>query len=449
MTHLAGLRVLVMGLGRFGGGVGVTRFLASRGAKVLVTDLSPADQLHKGLAELADLQVDYRLGEHRTEDFTSADLIVVNPAVDPRKNPYLLAAAEKGVPTTSEIRLLIENLPARDRVVGITGSSGKSTTTAMLGHVLRKLWGEARVHVGGNLGGSLLPDLPRIAPNHLVVLELSSFMLEGLAPARWSPHIALVTNLLPNHLDRHGTMRDYALAKQQILEHQQAADHAILGPVPTQWIQPRTTRVKWLENLSNYSHTAIPPLLVPGEHNRRNAAMAIEAAACLGFSRLDACEAIKTFAGLPHRLQLVAERAGIRYYNDSKATTPEAAMLALSSFPKGVLHVILGGSDKGSDFTAMASLAKAHSRAVYTIGVTGDRIAALADAAAGEAAVLRAGNLRAALEAAAVRLREHDVVLLSPGCASYDQFENYEDRGNQFASLVLDTTGEGSPLPRA
>lgn len=457
-------RVVVMGLGRFGGGVGVTRFLAARGASVLVTDKEPADALRKSVAQLADLPgtgagpgVEFRLGEHRESDFASADLVVVNPAVDPRGNPYLQAAIKAGVPLTSEIRLLIGALPRpREQTLGITGSAGKSTTTAMTAHILRRALGDDRVHVGGNLGGSLLGDLDRIRPDDRVVLELSSFMLEDMRVAgeRWSPHVAVMTNITENHLDRHGTFEALTLAKQELLEHQRQEDHAVLGrPIPFDLIHPKTTRLWWLDGLDTMAGHPVPKLVIPGEHNVINARLAVEAAACTGIDRYVAARTLEDFPGLTHRLQFVAEHGSgsgsVRYFNDSKATTPEAAELALRSFPAGVVHVVLGGYDKKSDLTGLARFARQHAQAIYTIGATGDALASAAESAEGTADVVRCGTLDKAVESAVQRVRQGDVVLLSPGCASWDQFENFEARGAAFVAAVLRCTGEGAPLPGA
>ncbi|MCX5662629.1 MAG: UDP-N-acetylmuramoyl-L-alanine--D-glutamate ligase [Planctomycetota bacterium] len=482
MRELSSKRVVVMGLGRFGGGVGVSRFLASRGARVLVTDQAPADDLRGSLAKLAGLPIDYRLGEHRADDFASADLVVINPAVDPRNNPFIQAAVAAGVPLTSEIRLLIDHLPdrGRRRTIGITGSAGKSTTTAMIGHILNArlragaLSGAEAVHIGGNLGGSLLDRIDTIAPCDWVVLELSSFMLEGMADDTWSPHVAVVTNLAPNHLDRHGTLAEYAAAKQVILEHQTPHDVAILGPLPRGLFHPRTAQVKWLETWSNLVGKLEIPLLIPGEHNQLNARAAIEAVGPAGVDRHDAAAALADFPGLPHRLQFVCEHGGeggVRYYNDSKATTPEAAELALRAFPPGVVHIILGGYDKGSDLAPLARFASRHCRAIYTLGVTGPAIAAAAAApeldaasvhgpsvdvpscgAAGwgpddRAKVVPCKNLDEAIAHAAGSARRGEVVLLSPACASWDQFENFERRGAAFVEAILKYTGEGCPSP--
>jgi len=455
-ASLKGKRVLVMGLGQFGGGTGVARFLVSHGADVLITDTKPAEKLQTSINELAGLAVRYRLGEHRIDDFTAADLVIVNPAVKPNGNPYLEAARAAGVALTSEIRLLTQHLPNRARTIGITGSAGKSTTTAMVGHVLRSepsrpMQSEPsrprarqadatsrtpRVHLGGNLGGSLLGSLDDIAPDDWVVLELSSFMLEGLREDQWSPHIALITNLSPNHLDWHGSLADYRRAKQAIFDFQTEDDIAILGPGADGFL-PKRARLRTLHAIDLPELTAaIPDLLIPGEHNRLNAAMAIEACAACGFAPDLAARSLATFTGLPHRLELVAERNGIRYFNDSKCTTPEAAALALDSFATGIVHIILGGSDKGSNLAPLSALARRHCRAIYTIGHTGPTIAAAAGHACGLADVTPCETLDRAVAEIQSRVRPGDVVLLSPACASLDQFTHFEARGDAFTSLV-------------
>ena len=437
----SGKRITVMGLGRFGGGVGVTRYLADRGADVLVTDAQPAERLEASVGQLRDLidrgQVTLRLGQHNVSDFTTVDLVVVNPAVDPRDNRFLRAAAAAEVPLTSEIRLLVQALPSRERVIGVTGSAGKSTVTAMIGHALEKLAGtligpgDSRtpaIHVGGNLGGSLLPRLGEIQADDWVVLELSSFMLEGLDQDRWSPHIAVVTSLAPNHLDRHGTFEQYVAAKQSILEHQTLEDRCVLGPGVAQHMRPMAPQAF----ISDEQPIDLP---IPGGHNQVNARLAVAACGLAGASVDEARAVLSDFAGLPHRLQLVSDRGGIRFFNDSKSTTPEAARLAIESFEPGVVHAILGGYDKGSDLAGLAQCAARHCRGVYTIGATGPAIAG-AMRQIGGAETVECTTLEQAMTEIASRLHPGDVVLLSPGCASWDQFEHFEQRGEAFTSLV-------------
>ncbi len=434
MTHeLAGQRAVVMGLGRFGGGVGVARYLARCGAKVTVTDRLDEAALRDSIEKLADLPIDLHLGGHVEKHFTDADLIVVNPAVDPRDNPYLAAARQAGARLSSEIGLFIDAAcagPGRLRTIGVTGTAGKSTTAAMIGHILHSSrrhhrTNAPRVWVGGNIGRSLLNELDAIGHDDWIVLELSSFMLESIDD--WSPHLAVVTNIAPNHLDRHGHMAAYVRAKQTILRHQRHDDRTVLGAGVHDW-RFVTPAVCVCED-----EPLDTPLAVPGEHNRLNARLAVAACDALGVPRPVAAEALRDFAGLPHRLQLVAARDGVGFCNDSKATTPAAAMLAIDSFPAGCVHAILGGADKRVDLAALAEHAARRCAGIYTLGQTGD---AIADAAGHGAKVHRCGTLECAVNTAAARARRGEVVLLSPGCASWDQFDHYEQRGERFVELV-------------
>lgn len=432
---LGAKRMVVMGLGRFGGGVGVTRYLAGRAARVLVTDLLPAQALGDSLARLEGLPVDYRLGGHEVRDFTTADVVVVNPAVDHRRDPFVQAARQAGVTLTSEIELLVTALPNRRKTMGITGTAGKSTVTAMIGHILDCAYGHGRVYTGGNLGGSLLDHIGQITPDDWVVLELSSFMLERLS---WSPHTAIVTNLFANHLDRHGSMTAYAEAKQTILGHQAPDDQAVMGPDVHTWLDPVTDRIH------RVTDPAAVSLKTPGQHNQLNAALAIRAVRCVGIDAELAIDTLKGFAGLPHRLQWVGCYRDIEFYNDSKATTPKATQLAIRSFETGRdadsswdggIHVIVGGYDKRHDVGSLGQFVGKHCRGVYTIGATGDAIAQAAQAIGGS--VFRCGTLDCAVQSACAQARGGDVVLLSPGCASWDQFTHYEQRGDAFIQAVL------------
>ena len=527
-----GQRVTVMGLGRFGGGVGVTRFLAERGADVLVTDTLPPEELRDSVAQLAEFekagQVRFRLGEHNVSDFTTCDLLVVNPAVKP-DNRFVRAARAADIPVTSEIRLLVKHLPNRLRTIGITGSAGKSTTTAMTAHILRKVLGQRGetpcgdlgdltprrqdakapsrsvegpgVWMGGNIGGSLLPWVESICDDDWVVLELSSFMLEGLREDRWSPHIAVVTNISPNHLDWHGSMENYVAAKQAIADFQSDTTHDSLligdGRVSPPIIQSHVTRTISVYDLNDISSWMLEAdnfrLSIVGEHNVTNgmtAALAVEATDpdVLGFDEF--AVHLRDFVGLPHRLELIGEVNGVRCFNDSKSTTPKSACLAIDdSSLKGKYHLILGGYDKGSNFSSLFYLAAVSCAGVYTIGATGDQIAdgvenaweQLPDLKQPEPFlrpdpryrietygilktlidrtliitglrakpdpdppkpqrprpdVLRCGNLETAVNKALSRAQPGEVLVLSPGCASWDQFANYEERGERFVELV-------------
>jgi UDP-N-acetylmuramoylalanine--D-glutamate ligase len=464
MGSLAGRNVLVMGLGRFGGGVGVARWLAGQGAIVTVNDAAPAEKLADSIQALDGLPIRFKLGGHEMGDFLSADLVVVNPAVDRKTSEVLQAAAKAGVRLTSEMNLFVEH--CLGRTIGITGSVGKSTTTALIYEALKAGLGQAedpaalegpRVFVGGNIGRSLLLDLPQIRAQDFVVLELSSFMLEetpqverGRGGAGWSPHIAVVTNVFPNHLDRHGTMAAYAAAKQNILRYQGPGDVAILNndhELVSRWVglaQGRGVRV---------------PLVIPGEHNAANAAAAeavVEVVAeetSGGFDRASARQAISAFPGLVHRLQLVhtqelGKGRGIRYYNDSKATTPEASITALQAFSPGTAVFIVGGYDKHIDLSGFETLLAARAAGVLGIGQTGEAMVQRVKAAAANEAQSKGGEgIRAeyagTLEGAMARvkgwaseLERVEAVVLSPASASWDQFSNYEVRGERFAALA-------------
>jgi UDP-N-acetylmuramoylalanine--D-glutamate ligase len=287
--------------------------------------------------------------------------------------------------------------------------------------------------VGGNLGGSLLDDVQRIQPQDVVVLELSSFMLEGLSEDRWSPHVAVVTNIAPNHLDWHGTFEDYLDAKQFILTHQRAGDVAVLGP----GVRPIVTVARQAVRTVEETNLRELLLAVPGRHNVVNAHLASLACDAIGAGQDDVYEALRNFTGLPHRLEYVAEIGGARCYNDSKSTTPEATRLAVDAFEPGKVHLIAGGYDKGSDLRGLAQHARERCRALYTIGATGTAIARRARAMDGVAEVVESNTLAAAVESALQHIRVGEILLLSPGCASWDQFDNFEQRGREFREQVV------------
>lgn len=431
MEDLSGRRVTVLGLGRFGGGIGVARWLAGQGARVLVTDQEPAEKLAESVAKLADVpNLTFRLGDHVQSDFSDADLVVTSPAVRP-SHPMLAVARAAAVPITLEIRLFIERCPAK-KVVGVTGTKGKSTTTALLGRMLQPKF---RTHIGGNLGGSLLSELPNIRPDDVVVLELSSFMLEHLAPMRWSPTVAVVTMVSQDHLDWHGSADAYHHAKANLVRFQTAEDTAILcDESPAAVGFQGQTKAK----VVRFGVEGNEPFLLrqPGRHNQLNAQGAYAAATCLGVSREAAQLGIAGFAGLPHRLQVVHEHDGVAWVNDSIATIPEAAVAANHAFPRGRVIQIVGGHDKKLDWGEMCRELAAGCKAVLTIGQIGPKLAALLRAARPAGKVWECGDLDRAVAAAKALAEPGDVVLLSTGTASYDQFANFEKRGDAFAELA-------------
>ena len=431
MEDLDGKRVTVAGLGRFGGGIEVSRWLVAQGARVLVTDRDPAEKLADSVKKLDGLPIEFRLGEHREADFTSTDLIVTSPAIPPH-NEYLRAARDAGVPVTTEIRLFVERCPCA-RTVGVTGTKGKSTTTAMIGDILHTRF---TTWVGGNLGGSLLSKLPEMRRDDVLVLELSSYMLEHLRPMRWSPHVAVVTMISPDHLEWHGSFDAYVDAKKNLVRFQAPGRVAALNAEDAH--ADAFARMTQGTVIRIVAHDQAPfELALVGGHNQLNAQLAFTAANALGVSREEASRALREFRGLPHRLQVVCERGGVRYVNDSIATIPEAAVAANRAFPTGTVIQIVGGYDKHLDMRAMCRTLARNCKAVLTIGALGPALAAqMREASDRRAAIHECGDLWTAVSTARHIASAGDVVLLSTGCASYDQFDNFEARGDAFARLV-------------
>jgi UDP-N-acetylmuramoylalanine--D-glutamate ligase len=456
-------RVTIMGLGSFGGGVGLARYLALQGAHVTVTDLQSAEKLSDSLSALASLPIRFVLGEHRESDFTDTDVVFVNPAV-PLTSRYLDLARRHQIPLDSEINLFVRE--CRGRVIGITGSVGKSTTTSLLGSILQLH--DPRTLVGGNIGGSLLSHLDAITPDTPVVLELSSFQLEHLAWQSYSPPVAMVLNLTPNHLDRHGTMDAYQQAKEGILAYQSPADTAILNwdDAMVRQMASRTpgrplfysTEVAFDEGVYGQDDAVIyasggqqtvlchaTDVSLQGKHNLGNAAAAAAAATVLGVPPATIAQGLQRFHGLPHRLEWVTAKQGVHYYNDSKATTPASTLCALEAFEHPVV-LLAGGYDKGIPFDALAQAAYQQTKATIVYGATAAKLAHAfehasrqdlsASTQAGRAQVIQCADLEAALIQAVALTAPGDVVLLSPACASYDQFPHYEARGDFFRSWV-------------
>lgn len=428
MTPIQGKRVTVAGLGRFGGGIAVSRWLVQQGAKVLVTDQASSETLADSIRQLDGLPIQFRFENQREEDFTQTDLVVASPAIPP-SSPLLRAARAAGVPVTTEICLFVERCPAT--IIGVTGTKGKSTTTEMLGRMLKT---SQTAWVGGNIGKSLLDDLPKILPGHLVVLELSSYMLEYLGEKKWSPQIAVVTMISADHLDWHGSHEAYVNAKRNIVRFQKPDDMAVLNEendiANSFAADTKAKLVKFgLQGRRPFE------LSIAGSHNQLNAQAAFFAAYLCGITWEEAQSAIKDFTGLNHRLQLVHESAGVRFINDSIATIPEAAIAALKSFlPKRVIQIVGGSKKKDPPIEELCAALSERAKAVLCIGETGPKIAAHIPGS------IVCDTLAVAVVKAKSIAVPGDVILLSPGYASYDQFVNFEKRGDEFARLSRLTT---------
>jgi len=440
LPDFAGRRVVVMGLGHFGGGIAAARWLCAAGARVTVTDLAGADRLAASLEQLRDLPITYRLGGHDPADLEGCDLLVVSPAVPRERSEFLRLAIERGVPLSSEMNLFLERCPVR-RVIGVTGTAGKSTTTAMIGSILQSAVRAGlarRAWTGGNIGHSLLGDLPAMSPEDLMVLELSSFQLEDLAALAWSPPRAVITNIRPNHLDRHGTLENYAAAKLNLVRHQ-SPDDVVIIPAGDAELRSRLERAGAGPRVREavFDPAFAEAVHPPGPHNRVNAALAIAAARSWGLPDDVIRAGLDGFAGLPHRLEFVASRDGVRWYNDSKSTTPESTRLAIDAFEEPVI-VLVGGADKGMSFAELGEYMALKARAVIGYGAMGPTIleAVRRHVPPGTADIRAAASLEEAERIARGLAVPGDVVVLSPACTSYDMFANYEERGEVFRRLV-------------
>jgi UDP-N-acetylmuramoylalanine--D-glutamate ligase len=460
-TSFAGKRALVMGLGIHGGGLGVARFLAGQGADVTVTDLRSAEQLAGPLGQLAGLPIRYVLGEHREADFTATDLVVRNPAV-PRESPLLAAARAVGVPVEMEMSLFFRLCPAP--IIGITGTKGKTTTTSLCAEMLTAWWPETVV--AGNMGVSALEQLPTIGPDTPVVIELSSWQLEGLAEYGLSPQVAIVTNLSPDHLNRYGTMADYAEAKRGIVRGQGPDNIAILNRDDALvWGFREATKarvlafgrddtgddgawldgdqLRWRYNGAEYA-AARATLRLPGEHNAANALAAGLAALARGapFGAIDA--ALAEFAGVKDRLESLGEIDGVEYINDTTATAPAAAAAAVGAMTRPTI-LIAGGSEKHTDFADFAAVVAPKVKAVVTL--RGDSTSRLTEnlLAAGLDPARIHGPLNS-MDEAVDQARDlavpGDVVLLSPACASFGMFNNEFHRGDMFRAAFARIAAE-------
>jgi UDP-N-acetylmuramoylalanine--D-glutamate ligase len=408
-------KVLVLGLARSGEAAALA--LARRGTAVRGVDRR--EDIDAGRLRAAGVEV--VLGAEDPALLEGVDLLVKSPGV-PREAALVEAARERGLTIWSEIEL--GGLLLANPVLGVTGTNGKTTTTELLGAIFRAA--DLPVAVAGNVGRPLTGLDGVIAPDAWVICELSSFQLEDIDAFR--PRVAVLLNLTPDHLDRHGTFEDYRAAKLRVFENQQEDDFAIV-PRGFEDVPGHGRRIEFAAG----DELPADPL-IPGEHNRENAAAATAAARAIGISDDAIAEALRTFAGVPHRLELVREVGGVRFVNDSKATNPEAAERALSAYPPG-LRVILGGSRKGASYAGLARTARiAGVSCAYVIGEAADDIA---EALASQGVRFRhSGDLETAVTESFADAERGEVVLLSPACASYDQFRDFEERGERFRELV-------------
>jgi len=437
----------------------LARFLAEREAIVTVSDLKSEEELQGNIAQLKGLPIRFVLGGHPTEILERADILFLSPGV-PRDAPIVVAAQERGIPISSETNLFTELCPAP--IIGITGSSGKTTTVSLVGRMLKA--SGFRTWVGGNIGHPLIGYLSDIGPTDKVVMELSSFQLEIMG---WSPGVAAILNITPNHLDRHPSMEAYIEAKLNIVRFQQPGDMAVLGHKLIANLESRISDLR--SQILSFSLNeeveqgaflrdgeiilrlgdteqricSADEIRLLGRHNLENVLAACAIAGVAGASRHAMADVATTFEGVEHRLELVREVDGVRYYNDSIATTPERTVAALRSFDQPIV-LLAGGRDKHLPWDEMARLTLEKVRHLILFGEAAPIIERAIQVSSFEFRVSRdleefvhrCQTLDEAVEAAARVAEPGDVVLLSPGGTSFDAFRDFAERGERFRELV-------------
>jgi UDP-N-acetylmuramoylalanine--D-glutamate ligase len=446
--ELRGKKVLVVGLGR--SGLAAALFLRRRGAQVTVSDIRSAEQLGKDIPALLEEGIAVEAGGHGLLTFRRQDLIVVSPGV-PLNTPELVQVKAFGLPIIGELELASYYLKGKS--LAITGSNGKTTTTALCGAILEA--DKLPVQVGGNIGVPVIALVDQSRDDGWSVLEVSSFQLE--TAYRFHPEIAVVLNVTPDHLDRHGTFENYAAAKERIFANQTYEDALVLNAdddVTSRMAARAKARIFWFSAkrvvrqgafvhegaiVFRASEQAAPEFILKveniplkGHHNVENVLAAACAARLAGVEPDAIRRAVESFKAVEHRLEFVAEINGVDYYNDSKATNVDAAAKAIAAFPGGI-HLILGGKDKNSDYRQLRSLLEERVKTVYTIGAAAEKIETHIY---GAVPVVSAGTLDQAVAKAAGAAQPGEIVLLAPACSSFDQFENYEHRGQVFKELV-------------
>ena len=445
MMDVRGKRVLVVGLGK--SGVASALFLERQGARVAVSDAKTEEQLPQQIPLLLDHGINVESGQHGERTFRDQDLIVISPGV-PFDVPQLMQARALGIPVIGEVELAARYL--KGNIVAITGSNGKTTTTALAGEILAAAG--RKVLVGGNIGTPAISFVDIATDDTWIVLEISSFQLETVES--FHPKLAAVLNVTPDHLDRHYTFENYTAAKARIFENQMAGDFAILNAdnEPAAAMAPKASApVYWFSRLHKVERGALTrgeniiwrdeaiergilptsEISLKGSHNVENVLAGVCVGMLAGAEPAQIRRAISAFKAVEHRLEYVATVRGVDYYNDSKATNVDATIKALESFP-GRIHLILGGKDKGSDYSLLNPLLKQRAKRVYTIGAAAEKI----ESQVRGPEVVSAGSLEIAVRRASESATPGDVVLLAPACASFDQFDSYEHRGRVFKEQV-------------
>jgi len=436
IMNLKNKNILVVGLGQHGGGLGVVKYLVQKGAKVRVTDLKNKEELQSPLKKIAELPLKYTLGKHCQEDFLFCDLIIRNPAV-PQDSPYLCRARKAGIPIEMEIGLFLDQSPSH-KIIGITGTKGKTTTAWLIYQILKEQ--QPTTVIGGNMRLSILDLLPKIKKNSWIVLELSSWQLEGLKTKKFSPPISLITNIYRDHLNRYRTMEKYVQAKKLIFQYQNKNDHLILNqnnPWSKKFAQKAKGKIHFFD-AEQVPYSIKKNTKLKGKHNLANIAAALKVAQIINIEPTAAQKTIINFAGIPHRLEKISQKGGITFYNDTTATNPSAAQAALESFKKPVIW-LAGGADKNLLFQRLAkTVQKSTVKAVILL--KGSATNKLQKNLKKYCPTLPLygpfDNFPHAVQKAYQVAQNNQIILLSPAAASFGMFENEFDRGRKFKKII-------------
>jgi UDP-N-acetylmuramoylalanine--D-glutamate ligase len=453
-TNWSGTRVLILGAARQG--LALARWLSVHGARVTLSDMRSEADVRVARESLAEYPMTWALGGHPLELLDSTDVLCLSGGV-PLTLPIVVEAVKRGIPLSNDSQIFMEVVPCK--TIGITGSAGKTTTTALAGNMAKMAYGD-KAYVGGNIGDPLINYVDNMKADDVAILELSSFQLDQMTI---SPNIAAVLNITPNHLDRHGTMESYTAAKRRILEFQTDQDVAILGRDDKgAWRLRDNVRGKlyafslheleealdgtYLQDdlLTVRDRNQHQPLIrrekitLRGDHNLRNVLAAFTIGHAAGFPLTAMREAVETFHGVPHRLELVRELRGVRWYNDSIATAPERSMAAIRAFEEPIV-LLLGGRDKNLPWEELMQLARERVAHLVLFGEAAEKIEKAAQALGlreNGSRITRVNGLQDAILKAAELAASGDVVLLSPGGTSFDEFNDFAERGERFKEWV-------------
>ncbi len=462
LSHLKNKKITVMGLGLNRGGLGVTRFLTQSGARVLVTDLKKEHELQETLEELKDCNIKYVFGQHRIDDFVNRDMIIQNPAV-PHNSKYLQIARSNGIPIETDLSLFLKICPS-ENLIAVGGTKGKTTVTNLIYHIFSHV--QKKIVHAGNMGISVFDILPSITPETLVLLEISSWQLEGLRQMKFKPSIAVLTNILPDHLDRYNGFDDYANSEKLIYKFQDESDYLVTNfdnPVTKDTARETAADIFWFSTKKEVPQgtylngdklifkrednfkkvfSQIKDIQIPGIHNIENVLASANVCFIHGLLSAQISNGIKTFSGIPNRLEKIRILNGIHFYNDTCATTPDATMAAINSFSNKPLILILGGKDKKLNYEQLCQTIKKKKNIGYLIILQHPEYNASDMIYSGLKDLYLHNKLQfcstmsEAVQIAFCKAKIGTYILLSPAATSFGMFRNEFERGKSFRQTV-------------